>query len=182
MRTSHHWRSPTDYVAQGFPSALYHGFQRPGLWLRCVGAERLLFTGWPCVGPQLRLGPPRRWYRPDLLRALFPEEAQTSELPMIRRSQNLSASVPGPRPRTLLSGLIVMLALQPHLLLACAACAGQSDSPMAKGMNLGILSLLAMIGVVLGGVASFFVYLGKKSVTVAAASAAAPSVEPTDRA
>jgi hypothetical protein len=53
---------------------------------------------------------------------------------------------------------------------------------MAKGMNLGILSLLAMIGVVLGGVASFFVYLGKKSATVAAASAAAPSVEPSDRA
>jgi hypothetical protein len=36
---------------------------------------------------------------------------------------------------------------------------------MAKGMNMGILSLLAVIGVVLGGVVSFFVYLGKRSAT-----------------
>jgi uncharacterized membrane protein len=53
---------------------------------------------------------------------------------------------------------------------------------MAKGMNIGILSLLAVIGVVLGGVVSFFVYLGKKSATVSAVSAAARSVESTDRA
>src|ERR1035441_5009545 len=84
--------------------------------------------------------------------------------------------------RPLLCAVVVALASSPGPLWACAACAGQSDSPMAKGMNLGILSLLAMIGVVLGGVASFFVYLGKKSATVAAASAAAPSVEPSDRA
>ena len=83
--------------------------------------------------------------------------------------------------RVLLSGLVVALALQPRLLLACAACSGQSDSAMAKGMNLGILSLLAVIGMVLGGVASFFVYLGKRSATVAAASAAAPSVKSTER-
>ena len=83
--------------------------------------------------------------------------------------------------RPLLCAVVVALASNPGPLWACAACAGQSDSPMAKGMNLGILSLLAVIGVVLGGVASFFVYLGKKSATVAAASAAAPSVEPTDR-
>jgi hypothetical protein len=42
---------------------------------------------------------------------------------------------------------------------------------MAKGMNWGIFSLLGVIGVVLGGVVSFFVYLGKKSATMAAASA-----------
>ena len=101
---------------------------------------------------------------------------------MKHRCKDLSASILGPRLRTLLSGLVVTLALKPHLLLACAACAGQSDSPMAKGMNLGILSLLAVIGVVLGGVASFFVYLGKKSAMVAAASPTAPPVEPTDRA
>ena len=33
---------------------------------------------------------------------------------------------------------------------------------MAQGMNWGILSLLAVIAVVLGGVAAFFVYLAKK--------------------
>jgi hypothetical protein len=101
---------------------------------------------------------------------------------MNRRRKNLSASVFGRRLRTLLSGLVVTLALQPRLLLACAACAGQSDSPMAKGMNLGILSLLAVIGVVLGGVVSFFVYLAKKSATVSAASIAASMVESTNRA
>jgi homoserine acetyltransferase len=53
---------------------------------------------------------------------------------------------------------------------------------MAKGMNLGILSLLAVIGVVLGGVVSFFVYLAKKSATVSAASIAASMVESTNRA
>jgi len=83
--------------------------------------------------------------------------------------------------KTLLSGPVLAFALQPRSLWACAACAGQSDSAMAKGMNWGILSLLAIIGVVLGGVVSFFVYLGRKSATVAAASAAAPSLEPTYR-
>ena len=66
--------------------------------------------------------------------------------------------------------------MHPWTLQACAACAGQSDSPMAKGMNYGIFSLLAVIGVVLGGVVSFFVYLGKKSTTMAALSAAVPTM------
>jgi heme/copper-type cytochrome/quinol oxidase subunit 2 len=42
---------------------------------------------------------------------------------------------------------------------ACATCFGASDSPMAQGMNLGILSLLGVIGFVLVGVVAFFVYL-----------------------
>ena len=64
--------------------------------------------------------------------------------------------------------LVLALALQPHALFACAACYGQSDSPMARGMNWGILSLLAMVALVLGGVAAFFVYLARRSATVAA--------------
>ena len=83
--------------------------------------------------------------------------------------------------RLLLCSLVVTLASHPGPLLACAACAGQSDSPMAKGMNLGILSLLAVIGMVLGGVASFFVYLGKRSATMAALSAAVPTMDLSDR-
>jgi len=47
--------------------------------------------------------------------------------------------------------------------LACSACYGVSDAPMARGMNWGILSLLAVVGVVLGSVASFFVFLGVRS-------------------
>jgi hypothetical protein len=83
--------------------------------------------------------------------------------------------------KTLLSALAVALMCQPRSLWACAACAGQSDSAMAKGMNWGILSLLAVIGMVLTGVTSFFVFLAKKSATVTAASAAQPSAESTDR-
>jgi hypothetical protein len=83
--------------------------------------------------------------------------------------------------RPLLASLVVGLASHPGLLWACAACAGQSDSPMAKGMNWGILSLLAVITAVLGGVASFFVYLAKKSATVSAASIAASLVESPER-
>jgi hypothetical protein len=86
------------------------------------------------------------------------------------------------QPRTLLSGLVVILALHPGALWACAACAGQSDSPMAKGMNWGIFSLLAVVAMVLGGVTSFFVFLAKKSAAVSAASVAAAMVESTDRA
>ena len=57
------------------------------------------------------------------------------------------------------------LALCPQALWACAACAGQSDSPMAKGMNWGIMSLLAVITCVLGGITTFFVYIGKRAPT-----------------
>jgi hypothetical protein len=42
---------------------------------------------------------------------------------------------------------------------ACATCFGASDSAMAQGMNMGILSLLGVIGFVLLGVVSFFGYL-----------------------
>lgn len=42
---------------------------------------------------------------------------------------------------------------------ACAACFGQSDDPMAHGMNAGIFSLLAVVGVVLLGFFAFMIYL-----------------------
>lgn len=77
----------------------------------------------------------------------------------------------GFRARTLLSILALPFALNPPSLLACAACYGQSDSPMAAGMNWGILSLLAVVAVVLAGVAAFFVYLARRSAAFAADSA-----------
>jgi hypothetical protein len=55
------------------------------------------------------------------------------------------------------------LALSPDSAQACAACYGQSDSPMAAGMNWGIVSLLTMIVLVLGGVAGFFVFLVRRA-------------------
>jgi hypothetical protein len=77
----------------------------------------------------------------------------------------------GLRLRTLLSCLAAALVLQPDLLRACAACYGQSDSPMAAGMNWGILSLLVVVGCVLGGVTAFFVYLARRSATALAVPA-----------
>jgi hypothetical protein len=50
-----------------------------------------------------------------------------------------------------------------HSILACAACYGQSDSPLAQGMNWGILSLLAVVVSVLGSIAMFFIFIAKKA-------------------
>jgi hypothetical protein len=46
---------------------------------------------------------------------------------------------------------------------ACATCFGASDSPLAQGMNWGILVLLGFIGTVLTGVVAFFVHVGRNS-------------------
>lgn len=58
---------------------------------------------------------------------------------------------------------------------ACAACFGQSDSPMAHGFNWGIFSLLGVVVVVLGGFSTFFVFLAKRSAALSAAAGAAPA-------
>jgi hypothetical protein len=73
------------------------------------------------------------------------------------------------------AGALAMLALRPDSVLACAACYGQSDSPLAQGMNWGIFSLLAVVGCVLSGIAMFFVHVSKQS---AAVSPDEPPVEP----
>lgn len=84
---------------------------------------------------------------------------------------------------TLLAGaLLASLALQPYPVLACAACYGQSDSPMAQGMNWGIMSLLGIIGLVLVGVASFFVFLSRRAVASRATGMTGEIAGATDRA
>ena len=79
-------------------------------------------------------------------------------------SFGLRTSYFGPVLKILLPVVVLSLALHPASLQACAACYGQSDSPMAAGMNWGIFSLLVVILTVLGGVASFFIYLARRSV------------------
>lgn len=54
---------------------------------------------------------------------------------------------------------------------ACATCFGRTDSRLAEGMNMGILALLAVIGSVLAGIVSFFVYVAKRSAACAAEDA-----------
>jgi len=46
---------------------------------------------------------------------------------------------------------------------ACAACFGQSDDPMAKGMNAGIYALLGVVTVVLGGFFALMIFLARRA-------------------
>ena len=65
---------------------------------------------------------------------------------------------------------IIAMALVFHSerVFACAACyGGKSDSPLAAGMNWGIFSLMAVVVCVLGGIATFFVFLAKKAAMTA---------------
>lgn len=84
--------------------------------------------------------------------------------------------------RLLCPGTVFAAWLRAEPVLGCAACYGQSDSPMAAGMNWGIFSLLGFIVAVLGGVAGFFIFLSRRSRTVPALAqeddAAEQSFEP----
>jgi len=59
--------------------------------------------------------------------------------------------------------VLLALVLSPSSLFACATCFGASDSDMARGMNMGIFSLLAVVVVVLTAFASFFVFIARRS-------------------
>ena len=52
--------------------------------------------------------------------------------------------------------------------LACAACYGESDSPMAEGMNAGIFVLLIIVGGTLAAIAGFFLFIMRRTRIVAA--------------
>ena len=69
---------------------------------------------------------------------------------------------------TVLTILSLILAAFPNSAHACAACYGQSDSPLASGVTWGILTLLAFVVAVLGSIVTFFIYINKKSATAAA--------------
>jgi heme/copper-type cytochrome/quinol oxidase subunit 2 len=61
------------------------------------------------------------------------------------------------------SRLIAMVAAMgacvPSPVLACAACYGRSDSPLASAMNWGIFTLLGIVVTVLVSIAGFFFYI-----------------------
>jgi hypothetical protein len=69
--------------------------------------------------------------------------------------------------RTAISGsvfiAVMALLFQPNSVRACAACYGQSDSPLASGVTWGILSLLVVVMAVLGSIVSFFIFINRKS-------------------
>lgn len=59
--------------------------------------------------------------------------------------------------------LTLLLILAPNVAFACPVCFGQSDSPLARAMNLGILAMLVVVAGILTGFASFFVYLMRRA-------------------
>ena len=63
-------------------------------------------------------------------------------------------------------GALLTVWCAPEAAFACATCYGASDSPMAQGMNWGIMTLLAVIFSVLTGVVAFFVHVGRKSASL----------------
>jgi hypothetical protein len=63
--------------------------------------------------------------------------------------------------------VFVFAALQRDL-LACPVCFGNADSPMAIAANMGIFAMLLVVAGVLGGFASFFIYLMRRAKLVAA--------------
>ena len=59
--------------------------------------------------------------------------------------------------------LALVMAAWPSAVEACAVCFGAPDSPMTKGMQWGIASLIFFLIPVLGGVGGFFVFLSRRS-------------------
>jgi len=47
--------------------------------------------------------------------------------------------------------------------VACATCFGQTDSALGQGLNWGIFTLLVVVGMVLAGICSFFVFVARRA-------------------
>ena len=76
--------------------------------------------------------------------------------------------------KKLLAVVLLTLSFSPSPLWACAACYGKSDSPLASGMNWGILTLLGVVLTVLSGVLAFFVHVIRNE------ESASPDAAPQD--
>jgi hypothetical protein len=60
--------------------------------------------------------------------------------------------------------LFTLVALAaPKVALACPVCFGNSDSPLAKATNLGILAMLVVVAGMLASFAAFFIYLNRRA-------------------
>jgi len=67
-------------------------------------------------------------------------------------------------------GALLLVAATSQSVFACATCYGASDSPLAQGMNWGIMTLLGFISFVLLGVVAFFIFIVRRANALAAAS------------
>jgi len=76
-----------------------------------------------------------------------------------------------------LAALVLAVTLGvPDAALACPACVGTTDSPLQAGMNLGILTLVGVITVILTCFAAFFVHLARRARQATVNSPAGPAV------
>jgi hypothetical protein len=66
-----------------------------------------------------------------------------------------------------LAMLTIVMLLVPRLVLACPVCFGQNDSSMALAINAGVILMLGVVVAVLGGFATFIVYLMRRARLVA---------------
>jgi hypothetical protein len=64
--------------------------------------------------------------------------------------------------------LTLVLLAAPRAALACPVCFGNSDSPLAVAMNMGIFMMLIVVAGMLAAFAYFFVYLMRRAKMVAA--------------
>ena len=62
--------------------------------------------------------------------------------------------------------ITVFSLVAPRAVLACPVCFGQNDSPLASGMNLGIIVMLGVTGGVLAAFASFMIHLVRRARSV----------------
>jgi hypothetical protein len=62
--------------------------------------------------------------------------------------------------RTITTALVVAV---PRAALACPVCFGQTDSPLASAMNMGIIAMLGIVAGVLGSFAAFIVHLNRRA-------------------
>jgi hypothetical protein len=63
--------------------------------------------------------------------------------------------------------LTLGLLAAPRAALACPVCFGNNDSPMAIATNMGIIAMLVVVAGVLGGFATFFIYLMRRARRIA---------------
>jgi hypothetical protein len=75
--------------------------------------------------------------------------------------------------RTALLALLLLAA--PRVALACPVCFGESDSPLARAMNMGIGLMLVVVVGVMVGFASFFVSLVRRARLAESGAKPAPS-------
>jgi hypothetical protein len=68
-------------------------------------------------------------------------------------------------PSTTLAGVLAasVMILAPRAAFACPVCFGANDSPLALGINYGILVMLGIIGALWVAFGSFFMYLRRRA-------------------